>query len=352
VVQQAQGRVKPTMQWAGGVAVNDNRGLEKEADVMGARALGVKQMRQDGDGGLFNRSPLWQVSSPSLQLQAVGPVYQFNGKEKAAIAGLAFVGGVLLTWLWGKWDEKTALQKQQAIIEDFESRMKASDFRTHKEDRENMFVLAALKEGVSEDVARSLFKESGAAAKDTVTGFDLAADRKPTIQNAIDGVNKIDTATAFYVEVDIRNLGGLNSALGHTGADGVFATLAQLTGASVKQLESAGVKVGQFRHGGDEFSFVVFSNDGRVRKSTVEHQLEIAHEHIGKYVARTTIASINSEWEDKDATLRSIVHPKHKGEERFYGTGIIFGVSRILGTDDVGKVTSAADREVEIKKNA
>lgn len=38
VVQQAQGRVKPTMQMKEGVPVNDDAGLEHEADVMGARA--------------------------------------------------------------------------------------------------------------------------------------------------------------------------------------------------------------------------------------------------------------------------------------------------------------------------
>lgn len=37
VVQQAQGRVKPTLH-EGGVAINDDAGLEKEADVMGAKA--------------------------------------------------------------------------------------------------------------------------------------------------------------------------------------------------------------------------------------------------------------------------------------------------------------------------
>ena len=42
VVQQAQGRVKPTMQMKG-VAVNDDVGLETEADVMGARALSQGQ---------------------------------------------------------------------------------------------------------------------------------------------------------------------------------------------------------------------------------------------------------------------------------------------------------------------
>ncbi|SDW71404.1 eCIS core domain-containing protein [Nitrosomonas oligotropha] len=40
VVQQAQGRVQPTMQMKEGVPINDDRGLEHEADVMGAKALG------------------------------------------------------------------------------------------------------------------------------------------------------------------------------------------------------------------------------------------------------------------------------------------------------------------------
>jgi Effector protein/Domain of unknown function (DUF4157) len=39
LVQQAQGRVRPTMQLKDGVSVNDEFGLEREADVMGARAL-------------------------------------------------------------------------------------------------------------------------------------------------------------------------------------------------------------------------------------------------------------------------------------------------------------------------
>ena len=38
VVQQKQGRVKPTMQLKGKVNVNDDGGLEREADVMGAKA--------------------------------------------------------------------------------------------------------------------------------------------------------------------------------------------------------------------------------------------------------------------------------------------------------------------------
>lgn len=44
VVQQKQGRVQPTMQMKGVVPVNDDAGLEKEADVMGVKAMNVTQM--------------------------------------------------------------------------------------------------------------------------------------------------------------------------------------------------------------------------------------------------------------------------------------------------------------------
>ncbi len=42
VVQQKQGRVKPTMQMKAKVNINDDEGLEKEADVMGAKAMQLK----------------------------------------------------------------------------------------------------------------------------------------------------------------------------------------------------------------------------------------------------------------------------------------------------------------------
>lgn len=42
VVQQKQGRVQPTMQMKGQVNVNDDKGLEKEADVMGEKAVQMK----------------------------------------------------------------------------------------------------------------------------------------------------------------------------------------------------------------------------------------------------------------------------------------------------------------------
>src|SRR5210317_628388 len=43
VVQQKQGRVQPTKQMKGKTPINDDAGLEKEADVMGAKAYQLKE---------------------------------------------------------------------------------------------------------------------------------------------------------------------------------------------------------------------------------------------------------------------------------------------------------------------
>ena len=64
VVQQRQGRVKPTMQ-AKGTAINDDQGLEQEADVMGAQATqaGRKSLSKSEASG--SRSA---VGGPSLAI--------------------------------------------------------------------------------------------------------------------------------------------------------------------------------------------------------------------------------------------------------------------------------------------
>ena len=61
VVQQAQGRVRPTMQMKGGVAVNDDAGLEREADVMGAKALGASAAQLKGKAQAASMSSVAQL---------------------------------------------------------------------------------------------------------------------------------------------------------------------------------------------------------------------------------------------------------------------------------------------------
>jgi cold shock CspA family protein len=63
VVQQAQSRVKPTMQLKPGVPVNDDVGLENEADVMGAKAM------QLGQSDKVSATPLQAKSDTAVLIQ-------------------------------------------------------------------------------------------------------------------------------------------------------------------------------------------------------------------------------------------------------------------------------------------
>lgn len=116
VVQQAQGRVKPTRQMKRGVAVNDDAGLEREADLMGARAMqladapaahgsgGTGQQGEQAELGARRPAPpgkaldqgvsqrvvygseaaLWAAAAPSTTLHAIRAVINGNGELQDA----------------------------------------------------------------------------------------------------------------------------------------------------------------------------------------------------------------------------------------------------------------------------
>lgn len=65
VVQQAQGRVQPTMRAGDGVPVNDDKGLEREADLMGAKASSstASPDRGPGEEGTQAGTPVLEASS-------------------------------------------------------------------------------------------------------------------------------------------------------------------------------------------------------------------------------------------------------------------------------------------------
>lgn len=72
VVQQKQGRVQPTVQMKGEIHINDDTGLEKEADEMGARAV---QIQQDADTGSNIKNKPAQNDQPVTQAKSK-PVIQ------------------------------------------------------------------------------------------------------------------------------------------------------------------------------------------------------------------------------------------------------------------------------------
>lgn len=87
VVQQKQGRVQATMQMKAGVPVNDDAGLENEADVMGARALQnvTLQKKTSGFSNADDNSKILNFSSPIQMFDPLKtPRHTLNANGKAA----------------------------------------------------------------------------------------------------------------------------------------------------------------------------------------------------------------------------------------------------------------------------
>lgn len=131
---------------------------------------------------------------------------------------------------------------------------------------------------------------------------------------------------AFYIEADIINLGGLNAAKGHTGANTVYRELAQITN---KTLKAAGGNVIAFRHGVDEFSFVVSGVD----KATLEAAMQQAKQQLKRYT--------------EQAGLNNITHTKTNKAD---GVGVTTGIAEITPDESIDTILSRADQDVELEK--
>jgi hypothetical protein len=75
VVQQRQGRVRATFQ-AKGAAINDDQQLEKEADVMGAKAAQIKHQPEDGVRNTEDRNRLFRENPKGVTPFGTGQTIQ------------------------------------------------------------------------------------------------------------------------------------------------------------------------------------------------------------------------------------------------------------------------------------
>ena len=208
----------------------------------------------------------------------------------------------------------------------------APSFVCGAEGRKEQFMAEAAKMQVSRADAAELYAISGAESMDVVTGFAPARDRSPTVERALESVAMDPELKAFYVEVDIQNLGGLNAKLGHSGADVIFSEMTAITERHIRELKPDSCS---FRHGGDEFSFVVIGPSAS--QEAIETALQEADDEIRKYIA--------------SEGLSEIPHPKHENDPSKLGAGIIFGVSPIAGQKSAKEVYGVADKIVEFRKS-
>ena len=115
VVQQAQGRVKPTMQLKDGVPVNDDKELEHEADVMGTKAVKM-------NGGKYNEgtSLVNSIATPNVLLQAA-----WNHTDKNLLMWDKSINGI-------KWFYIPSKQKYYYEVEKTEHWYKKSEGKKKK----------------------------------------------------------------------------------------------------------------------------------------------------------------------------------------------------------------------------
>ena len=114
VVQQKEGRVKPTVQLKDKVSINDDSGLEKEADVLGQKAQARAHSKS-------SQKQLKKPESDNKLIQGVfrsnSDVYQFEGGEGGSSwipAAIALGTGLFLVYRsWGQKKEEISADEAQ-----------------------------------------------------------------------------------------------------------------------------------------------------------------------------------------------------------------------------------------------
>ena len=173
-------------------------------------------------------------------------------------------------------------------------------------------------------------RDFGLMARCNVTGYYEGRSGKGrfwTLEEAIRHVKETGKE-AFYVEMDLRNLGGLNAAIGSTRANEVYSAIAAIVRSELSGVAS---KAAFFRHGGDETSaFLV---------NTTEQAVRAAFERVQQVVSKLAT----------DYEVSDIPHPKHRDNENLRGVGVHFGMIRlsVQHEKDPTLVFRQADIELE-----
>ncbi len=163
VVQQAQGRVKPTLQ-AKGVAINDDAGLEAEADVMGAKALQAKPMSATSLKSAAP-SPVIQRVDDAIRAQTDTQMDGLKARTKLILAQLNAKGA---NWkaTWGEQAESGAKGKAKAILNNEKG-----------ESTETMIVKKIWSELTPEEKLDVISNVASAGFQALKTAIDVAPDR-------------------------------------------------------------------------------------------------------------------------------------------------------------------------------
>jgi diguanylate cyclase (GGDEF)-like protein len=220
-----------------------------------------------------------------------------------------------------------AVQRSENVIR--QTRLRGSKFSDYYQD-----ALGKLRKMGLSLTQIEVLREYGLLATDNVTGFHEGRSGKGrilTLRKAIQHV-KQTSEQAFYVEMDLQNLCGLNAALGHTRANHVYARIAAIIR---KELSAVAAEAVFFRHGGDEMSAFLIDTTGEAIQAAVK-------------AVRSRVVGLA-----KRSNLAAIPHPKHPGDVRWRGIGVYFGVCRLSPKHEknLTLVFRHADTELERQKS-
>ncbi len=187
VVQQAQGRVKPTMQMKMGVPVNDDAGLETEADVMGARALEVNAIQAK----IINSVPNHSTQSQIIPKAATGIIQRQSLSKSDKSYSVSNNGEY--EWII-QWELSDATTAKGWIVQEVEATYDVKDKDDEVIDDDHDHFMEAWEVNSGKKITS--YAEGGDVEDDTFTDPDYGVGSKGSITVA---------ATAAYYEGDLPN---------------------------------------------------------------------------------------------------------------------------------------------------
>ncbi|MEO9481940.1 MAG: DUF4157 domain-containing protein [Ekhidna sp.] len=240
VVQQKQGRVKPTMQLKSSVPVNDDPGLEHEADVMGAKASN-HVLQKAASNKLILRSPFSDLAQlvrrnrkrwTSAQREQSRKFWDKKEAKEKRMADSAFMR-----------NEVIKPDKEQGNKEELPLDIKGNFPLEDKIDK--VILQGSTKTGEHQDVICTLssgknLRFSRNQAADTAQfGADLgrmatikvfAPSSKKTVKDALKAFRQAHDAIPCYFHGDcqsfadkiVHNLTGSSTGFGHDSDDDLF----------------------------------------------------------------------------------------------------------------------------------
>ncbi len=179
----------------------------------------------------------------------------------------------------------------------------------------------------------AVLKKYGLLAADNVTGFYEGRSGEGRYQTLVQAIQHVKQTgeEAYYVEMDLQNLGGINAVLGHTGANEIYTKIAEVIKMNLQPIASESAF---FRHGGDEMSAILVD--------TNERALVMGFEKVKSQVGEVA----------RHFNVHNAPHPKHANDDAYKGTGVHYGYARITPQHEANPslVFKEADTKLEMNK--